>query len=66
MSVLSALVDFLLGGILIAHPGKSAVGITWLLGIVALIWGVVLIVLAFVVRSHLHDLRDDGVAPSPA
>jgi len=66
MSVLSAVVDFLLGGILVAHPGKSAVGITWLLGIVALIWGVVLIVLAFVVRSQLHDLRDDGVATSPA
>jgi uncharacterized membrane protein HdeD (DUF308 family) len=66
MGVLSALVDFLLGGILVAHPGKSAVGITWLLGIVALVWGVVLIVLAFVVRSQLRDLADGGVSPSPA
>jgi uncharacterized membrane protein HdeD (DUF308 family) len=66
MGVLSALVDFLLGGILVAHPGKSAVGITWLLGLIALIWGIVLIVLALVVRSQLHDLADGGVTPSPA
>jgi uncharacterized membrane protein HdeD (DUF308 family) len=66
MGVLSGLVDFLLGGILVAHPGKSAVGITWLLGIIALVWGVVLIVLAFVVRSQLHDLADGGATPSPA
>lgn len=67
MAVLSAAIDFLLGGILVAHPGKSAVGITWLLGSIALVWGVVLIVLAFVVRSQLHDLADDGgFTPSPA
>jgi uncharacterized membrane protein HdeD (DUF308 family) len=66
MSVLSAVVDFLLGGILVAHPGKSAVGITWLLGLIALLWGIVLIVLAFVVRSQVHDLADDGATPSPA
>jgi len=66
MGVLSALVDFLLGGILVAHPGKSAVGITWLLGIIALVWGIVLIVLALVVRSQAHDLAEGGVTPSPA
>jgi uncharacterized membrane protein HdeD (DUF308 family) len=67
MGVLSGLVDFLLGGILVAHPGKSAVGITWLLGIIALVWGIVLIVLALVVRSQLRDLADEGgVTPSPA
>jgi uncharacterized membrane protein HdeD (DUF308 family) len=66
MAVLTAAIDFLLGGILVAHPGNSAVGITWLLGIVALVWGVVLIVLAFVVRSQVHDLADGGVTPSPA
>jgi len=67
MAVLSAAIDFLLGGILVAHPGKSAVGITWLLGIVALLWGIVLIVLALVVRSQVHDLADDGgFTPSPA
>jgi uncharacterized membrane protein HdeD (DUF308 family) len=66
MGVLSGLVDFLLGGILVAHPGRSAVGITWLLGIIALVWGIVLIILAFVVRSQLHDLAEGGVAPSPA
>jgi uncharacterized membrane protein HdeD (DUF308 family) len=65
MALLSALVDFVLGGILVAHPGQSAVGITWLLGIVALIWGVVLIVLALVVRSQARDLRD-GPTPAPA
>lgn len=66
IAVLSAVVDFLLGAILVAHPGKSAVGITWLLGIVALIWGVVLIVLALVVRSRAHDLRESGPTPAPA
>ena len=47
-------------------PTPERVGITWLLGIVALIWGVVLIVLALVVRSRAHDLRESGPTPAPA
>jgi uncharacterized membrane protein HdeD (DUF308 family) len=65
MLVVSALVDFLLGGIFVAHPGKSAIGVTTLLGVVAVVWGGVLIVLALVVRSQAHDL-DDHVSPAPA
>jgi uncharacterized membrane protein HdeD (DUF308 family) len=58
---ISALVDFLLGGIFVANPGKSVVGVTTLLGIVAVVWGVVLVVLALVARRHLDDLA--GGAP---
>lgn len=65
-SVVMALVDFLLGGILVANPGRSAVGITWLLGIVALVWGLVLIVLAFVTRSRLRNLEDGAASAAPA
>jgi uncharacterized membrane protein HdeD (DUF308 family) len=65
-SVVIALIDFVLGGILVAHPGRSAVGIVTLLGVVALIWGVVLIALALVVRNQVRHLEDDGASPAPA
>jgi uncharacterized membrane protein HdeD (DUF308 family) len=63
--VVGALVDFLLGGIFVANPGKSAIGVTTLLGVVAIVWGVVLVVMAFVVRSQAHDLEDHA-SPAPA
>lgn len=65
MTVVSALVDFLLGGIFVANPGKSAIGVTTLLGVVAIVWGVVLVLLAFAVRSEAHDLEDHA-SPAPA
>jgi uncharacterized membrane protein HdeD (DUF308 family) len=65
-SVVIAVIDFVLGGILVAHPGESALGIVTLLGIVALVWGVTLIVLALVVRRQLHHLDDGTASPAPA
>ncbi len=54
--VLSALIDFVLGALFVTHPGKSALGLALLLGIIAVAWGLVLIVLAFMTRSSIKDL----------
>jgi uncharacterized membrane protein HdeD (DUF308 family) len=60
LTLLGALVDLVLGLIFVTHPGKSAVGAAVVLGIVALVWGVVLVILALVLRNHLEDLAPGG------
>lgn len=57
--ILSALLDLVLGVIFVANPGKGAVGLALLLGIIAFVWGAVLVVAAFVMRSQAHDLASD-------
>ena len=54
--LLSAAVDLLLGVLFMANPGRGAVGIAVTLGLVALVWGVALVVAALVVRSQEKDL----------
>jgi len=53
--LLSALVDFLLGVLFVANPGRAAVGIAVVLGITALVWGVVFLVTGFIVRKNLAE-----------
>lgn len=53
--VLSALVDFVLGVLFVANPGRAAVGIAVVLGITALVWGVVFLVTGFIVRKNLAE-----------
>ena len=53
--VLSALLDFVLGVLFVANPGKAAVGIAVVLGITALLWGIVFLVTGFIVRKNLAD-----------
>jgi uncharacterized membrane protein HdeD (DUF308 family) len=50
--VLGAVVDFLLGVLFVTHPGKSVVGIAVFLGILAIIWGVVMFGIAYMVRKQ--------------
>lgn len=52
--ILGAVVDFLLGILFVANPGKSVVGIAVFLGILAIIWGVVMFVIAFMVRKQAN------------
>lgn len=46
----NALLDILLGTLFMTNPGRASVGIAFVLGLSALAWGVVLLVLAWWVR----------------
>ncbi len=48
----SAAIDILLGVLFMANPGGSAKGITVLLGIVALLWGIALVVIGLAWRKQ--------------
>ncbi|WP_300683138.1 DUF308 domain-containing protein [Nocardioides sp.] len=50
---LSAAIDILLGILFAANPGRSAVSIAFVLGLVALAWGLVFLVVGFLLRSEL-------------
>ncbi len=54
--VLGALLDLLLGALFVANPGNSAVAIAVLLGIIALAWGIVFVVLALLVRRRAAEV----------
>jgi len=54
--VASGLVDLVLGVLFAANPGRAAVGIAWLLGLVAIAWGLVFLVVGVVVRKQLNEL----------
>lgn len=65
--LLSAAVSIVLGILFIANPGAGAVSIAVLLGIMALIWGAVFLVLGYLVRRELHHAPPPaGVEASPA
>lgn len=49
--VLAALLDGLLGVLFVANPGAGVLGVATFLGVVAIAWGVVLIAVAFSMRS---------------
>ena len=57
--VLGALLDLVLGWLFVTHPGQSAKGIAVVIGILAIAWGVVFVVLALAARSATKDLPDD-------
>lgn len=52
----SAIVDVLLGVLFAANPGRSAIGIAVVLGLVALAWGVIFVVVGLVVRKQAQAL----------
>ncbi|MFN8194426.1 MAG: DUF308 domain-containing protein [Nocardioidaceae bacterium] len=55
MLLLSAALDLLLGILFVANPGRSALGITTFLGILALIWGAVFIGVGLAARRESTD-----------
>lgn len=55
--VLSAVLDLLLGILFVANPGTAVVAIIWLIGIVAIAWGIVFVVLGLEVRSRVADIE---------
>ena len=58
--VLSGVVDGVIGALFIANPGKAALSIAFVLGLCALVWGLVFVALALAVR------RTSGTATSAA
>jgi uncharacterized membrane protein HdeD (DUF308 family) len=50
--LLSSAVDIVLGLLFVLNPGRSAVGLAVVLGLVAAVWGTVLIVAGVVVRGQ--------------
>ena len=57
--VLGALLDLVLGWLFVTHPGQSAKGVAVVIGILAIAWGVVFVVLALAARSATRHLPDD-------
>lgn len=49
--LLSAALDVVLGILFVTHPGRSAIGVAWLLGLLAIVWGVVFIVVGLIARK---------------
>ena len=56
-------VDLVLGVLFAANPGKSAVGIAFVLGLIALVWGIAFVALGLWLRQH-ETPGDLGAAPS--
>lgn len=64
--VLGALLDLVLGWLFVTNPGNSAKTVAVVIGILAIAWGVVFVVLALVARSATKDLADDVSSLPPA
>jgi uncharacterized membrane protein HdeD (DUF308 family) len=54
--VLGGLVSVLFGVILMAHPGAGALALIWLIGMYAVVFGILLVALAFRVRNFGRQL----------
>lgn len=60
----SAAVDLVLGTLFVANPGIAVIGITWVLGLTALVWGIALCALAVWVRRAEGRTATSQVAGS--
>lgn len=58
--LLGAAIDVLLGAMFLSHPGTGSVGIALLLGVAALAWGAVYMVLAHSVKDLTRVPADPG------
>lgn len=56
--VAGGLVDLLLGALFVFNPGRGVVGIAVLLGIIAIVWGTVFVVVAFLMRRLTGELQE--------
>jgi len=51
MWILSGVCTVLLGVLLLLYPGAGALSITWLIGSLAVVWGVLLVMLSFKLKG---------------
>ena len=52
MLILSGVVSVIFGGVLLIFPGEGILTLLWLLGVLALAFGVMMVILAFRVHGH--------------
>jgi uncharacterized membrane protein HdeD (DUF308 family) len=57
MLVAIGVVDLVLGVLFVANPGRAAVGITAVFGLIAMLWGVVFLIIGLVVRAQQRDVE---------
>jgi uncharacterized membrane protein HdeD (DUF308 family) len=57
-------VDLGLGVLFVANPGRAAVAIAWLLGLVALLWGLVFLAIGLVVRHQQREVAHEDPGSS--
>jgi uncharacterized membrane protein HdeD (DUF308 family) len=55
MMILSGIVSIFLGLFLVVAPGPGALGLTWVIGAYAIVWGILLLILAFRLRNLPRD-----------
>jgi uncharacterized membrane protein HdeD (DUF308 family) len=58
--VLSGLASLAIAVILFLQPGSGMVAVSWLIGIYAVVFGLLLIVLSFRLRARIRDLESGG------
>lgn len=63
--VISGGIDIAIGVLFMANPGRSALAMAFLLGLLALIWGLVLVAAGLALRSQVKTLRAQAVANQP-
>ncbi len=61
--VLGALLDLVLGWLFVSNPGTAVVAVAWVIGLLAIAWGVVFVVLALAARSATKNLPGDSSLP---
>ena len=52
-----------LGILFVANPGKGAVSIAFVLGLMALLWGIAFVVLSLMLRSQASHLEGPATTP---
>lgn len=52
----SGAIDIAIGVLFMSNPGRSALALAFVLGLLALIWGLILVIAGFALRSQIKDL----------
>ena len=55
--ILGAVLDLALGILFVANPGPSVRAVVWVIGILAIVWGIVFLVLGLTVRKRAGELE---------
>ncbi len=62
LGLLAAGLSVLAGILFAANPGQAAVALTWVIGLTALLWGVVFLAAGLAMRRQVASIPDDAAA----